>query len=139
MHAFAIVTYVPSWLVVRAALHRRRLVCVQLMNFSSLITSIFREFTLAEIEHFVDPSDKSHPKFEDVGNVQVTMLPGSYQMSGKPALNITLKEAYDTVSKRLLNDTSLCLADFHNGCLLWHVLVQLFYVNLFTSMSSLSI
>ena len=26
------------------------------------------------------------------------MLPGSYQMSGKPALDITLKEAYDTVS-----------------------------------------
>ena len=57
-----------------------------------------REFTLAEIEHFVDPSDKSHPKFENVENVHVTMLPGSYQMSGKAALNITLKEAYDTVS-----------------------------------------
>ena len=59
---------------------------------------LYREFTLAEIEHFVDPSDKSHPKFENVKDVHVTMLPGSYQMSGKPALNITLKEAYDTVS-----------------------------------------
>ena len=63
-----------------------------------------REFTLAEIEHFVDPSDKSHPKFENVENVQVTMLPGSYQMSGKPALNVTLKEAYDT---NVINSTTV--------------------------------
>ncbi|CAB3990229.1 glycine--tRNA ligase-like, partial [Paramuricea clavata] len=63
-----------------------------------------REFTLAEIEHFVDPSDKSHPKFENVENVQVTMLPGSYQMSGKPALNITLKEAFDT---KVINSTTV--------------------------------
>jgi len=26
-----------------------------------------REFTMAEIEHFCDPSDKSHPKFDQVG------------------------------------------------------------------------
>ena len=63
---------------------------------------------MAEIEHFVDPSDKSHPKFENVENVQVTMLPGSYQMSGRPALNITLKEAFDTVSRPILR---LLLAD----------------------------
>ncbi len=30
-----------------------------------------REFTMAEIEHFCDPSDKSHPKFNDVRDVQV--------------------------------------------------------------------
>lgn len=63
-----------------------------------------REFTLAEIEHFVDPSDKSHPKFENVENIQVTMFPGSYQMSGKAALNITLKEAYDT---KVINSTTV--------------------------------
>ena len=69
--------------------------------YHSILFPYSREFTLAEIEHFVDPSDKSHPKFENVQNVQVTMFPGSYQMSGKPALNITLKEAYDTVSTLL--------------------------------------
>ena len=36
------------------------------------------------------------------------MLPGSYQMSGRPALNITLKEAFDTVSRLILR---LSLAD----------------------------
>ncbi|GAB4845802.1 hypothetical protein Ancab_039211 [Ancistrocladus abbreviatus] len=29
-----------------------------------------REFTLAEIEHFVDPEDKSHPKFVEVANLE---------------------------------------------------------------------
>merc|ERR1712137_894886 len=33
-----------------------------------------REFTLAEIEHFVDPEDKSHPKFDSVRNVKVRFL-----------------------------------------------------------------
>lgn len=31
-----------------------------------------REFTMAEIEHFVDPTDKSHPKF---GTIADTELP----------------------------------------------------------------
>ena len=52
---------------------------------------------MAEIEHFVDPDDKSHPKFENIENVVVTMLPGPYQMRGEPAFNITLKEAFETV------------------------------------------
>jgi hypothetical protein len=34
------------------------------------------------------------------------MLPGSYQMSGRPALNITLKEAFDTVSELILRLSS---------------------------------
>ena len=46
----------------------------------------------------MDPSDKTHPKFENVENLHVTMFPGTYQMSGKPAMNLTLKEAYETVS-----------------------------------------
>ncbi|XP_046846624.1 glycine--tRNA ligase-like [Xenia sp. Carnegie-2017] len=63
-----------------------------------------REFTLAEIEHFVDPDDKSHPKFENIENVVVTMLPGSYQMRGEPAFNITLKEAFET---KVINSTTV--------------------------------
>ncbi|CAN4106982.1 unnamed protein product [Withania somnifera] len=33
------------------------------------------EFTLAEIEHFVDPQDKSHLKFSDVANLEFLMFP----------------------------------------------------------------
>ena len=32
-----------------------------------------REFSLAEIEHFVDPEDKSHPKFKYVANEELSM------------------------------------------------------------------
>ncbi|CAH3017408.1 unnamed protein product [Porites evermanni] len=52
-----------------------------------------REFTLAEIEHFVDPTDKSHPKFENVSSQKVTLYPSENQIEGKPPLNISLEDA----------------------------------------------
>jgi len=33
-----------------------------------------REFTMAEIEHFIDPRDKSHPKFDSVSNLTLPLL-----------------------------------------------------------------
>lgn len=38
---------------------------------------------MAEIEHFVDPSDKSHPKFDSVANVEVFLYSSNNQMSGE--------------------------------------------------------
>lgn len=52
-----------------------------------------REFTLAEIEHFVDPSDKSHPKFENVSSQKLRLFPSEHQIEGKPALEITVGDA----------------------------------------------
>ncbi|GAY56996.1 hypothetical protein CUMW_175990 [Citrus unshiu] len=52
-----------------------------------------REFTLAEIEHFVDPQDKSHAKFSEVANLEFLMFPREEQMSGKSAKRIPLGEA----------------------------------------------
>lgn len=52
-----------------------------------------REFTMAEIEHFLDPTDKSHPKFENVSSQRVTLYPSEHQIEGKPAENITLEDA----------------------------------------------
>ena len=57
----------------------------------------FREFTLAEIEHFVDPTDKSHPKFENVSSQKVTLYPSENQIEGKPSLNISLEDAVNQV------------------------------------------
>ena len=34
-----------------------------------------REFLMAEIEHYVDPESKSHPKFEDVKDIKLKFLP----------------------------------------------------------------
>lgn len=52
-----------------------------------------REFTLAEIEHFVDPSDKSHPKFENVSSQTLRLFPSEHQIEGKPPLEITVGDA----------------------------------------------
>ncbi|KAH9698299.1 glycine--tRNA ligase 1 [Citrus sinensis] len=63
-----------------------------------------REFTLAEIEHFVDPQDKSHAKFSEVANLEFLMFPREEQMSGKSAKRIPLGEA---VSKGIVNNETL--------------------------------
>lgn len=56
-----------------------------------------REFTLAEIEHFVDPEDKSHPKFSEVANLEFLMFPRQDQVSGQSARTIRLGEAVSGV------------------------------------------
>lgn len=52
-----------------------------------------REFEIAEIEHFVNPEKKEHPKFPRVADLQVTLYPACNQMEGKPAETLTLGEA----------------------------------------------
>ena len=56
-----------------------------------------REFTLAEIEHFVDPQDKSHPKFPDVANLEFLMFPRELQVSGQSAKKMSLGVAVGKV------------------------------------------
>ncbi|XP_030461729.1 glycine--tRNA ligase, mitochondrial 1-like [Syzygium oleosum] len=63
-----------------------------------------REFTLAEIEHFVDPEDKSHPKFSQVADLKFLMFPREQQMSGQSAIKTQLGEA---VSKGTVNNATL--------------------------------
>nr|GEW12286.1 glycine--tRNA ligase, mitochondrial 1-like [Tanacetum cinerariifolium] len=63
-----------------------------------------REFTLAEIEHFVDPDDKSHPKYAEVSNLEFLMFPRVEQMSGQAAKRLCLGDA---VSKGIVNNQTL--------------------------------
>uniref|UniRef100_A0A803NDL4 glycine--tRNA ligase n=1 Tax=Chenopodium quinoa TaxID=63459 RepID=A0A803NDL4_CHEQI len=63
-----------------------------------------REFTLAEIEHFVDPQDKSHRKFPEVANLEFLMFPRELQVSGQSAKKMVLGEA---VSKGTINNETL--------------------------------
>ncbi|XP_059633420.1 glycine--tRNA ligase, mitochondrial 1-like [Cornus florida] len=63
-----------------------------------------REFTLAEIEHFVDPEDKSHPKYSEVSNLEFLMFPREEQMSGQSAKRFPLGEA---VSRGIVNNETL--------------------------------
>ncbi|XP_022874450.1 glycine--tRNA ligase, mitochondrial 1-like [Olea europaea var. sylvestris] len=63
-----------------------------------------REFTLAEIEHFVDPEDKSHPKFSEVAQLEFFMFPREDQVSGQHARRIPIGEA---VSQGIVNNETL--------------------------------
>lgn len=53
---------------------------------------------MAEIEHFCDPNDKSHPKFESVKDTVLLLYSACNQMDGKPADKCTIGEAVARVS-----------------------------------------
>lgn len=52
-----------------------------------------REFTMAEIEHFCDPMDKSHAKFSRVADTLMTLYSACNQMNGEPARQVKIGEA----------------------------------------------
>lgn len=56
-----------------------------------------REFTMAEIEHFVDPSEKSHPKFENVADLNILLYSSKAQVSGQSAHIMRLGDAVQQV------------------------------------------
>lgn len=63
-----------------------------------------REFCMAEIEHFVDPKDKKHPKFRRVRDTEVTLFPGEAQMTTGRTLRTTIGQAVDS---GLINNETL--------------------------------
>ncbi|TFY78536.1 hypothetical protein EWM64_g5475 [Hericium alpestre] len=55
-----------------------------------------REFTMAEIEHFVDPTDKRHARFNEVRDVILTLLDRTVQEAGgSQVTKMTVGEAVD--------------------------------------------
>uniref|UniRef100_T1J3J4 Glycine--tRNA ligase n=1 Tax=Strigamia maritima TaxID=126957 RepID=T1J3J4_STRMM len=54
-----------------------------------------REFIMAEIEHFVDPDNKNHPKFDKIRNLKVSLYSACDQMSGQAARYFTIGDAVD--------------------------------------------
>lgn len=53
-----------------------------------------REFTMAEIEHYVDPQEKNHERFEEAAGLTLAFLPKDVQQAGKTELShITIGEA----------------------------------------------
>merc|ERR1719189_2221982 len=52
-----------------------------------------REFTMAEIEHFCDPDDKKHPKFNRVADTEMSLYSANNQMSGKPCEMVKIGDA----------------------------------------------
>ena len=54
-----------------------------------------REFTQAEIEYFIDPNDKSHPKFNKIKDYKIPLLTNKMQLENKNLLNISIEEALE--------------------------------------------
>ncbi len=53
---------------------------------------------MAEIEYFVDPECKEHPKFQLVADLKVRLLSKNNQMSGEAAMEMTLRQAVEKVN-----------------------------------------
>ena len=62
---------------------------------------------MAEIEHFCDPCDKNHPKFDSIKDVKVTLYSACNQMDGKLPEERTIGDAVACVS--YICDMSLCV------------------------------
>lgn len=63
-----------------------------------------REFTLAEIEHFVDPEKKDHPKFASVRDVELNLFTQERQVS---ATGPTYIKIGDAVDQKIVNNETL--------------------------------
>ncbi|TRY58131.1 hypothetical protein DNTS_009808 [Danionella cerebrum] len=63
-----------------------------------------REFTMAEIEHFVDPKEKVHSKFSNVADLDIMLYSSKAQTSGQSAQIMKLGEA---VEQGIINNSVL--------------------------------
>ncbi|XP_071383672.1 glycine--tRNA ligase [Centroberyx affinis] len=63
-----------------------------------------REFTMAEIEHFVDPTEKVHPKFSNVADLEIILYSSKAQTSGQSAQIMRLGDA---VEQGVINNSVL--------------------------------
>lgn len=52
---------------------------------------------MAEIEHFVDPMEKCHPKFQNVADLHILLYSAKAQTSGQPARVMCLGDAVEQV------------------------------------------
>jgi glycyl-tRNA synthetase len=56
-----------------------------------------REFTMAEIEHFVDPKDKRHPKFKNVAELEIYLFPRAEQIALRSHVKMRIGDAVEEV------------------------------------------
>eukprot|EP00958_Prasinococcus_capsulatus_P011578 scaffold1146_cov399-Prasinococcus_capsulatus_cf.AAC.67 len=63
-----------------------------------------REFTQAEIEHFVNPEKKEHPKFDSVKDLEFIFFPKAEQLGPKTTIK---RKLGDMVTEGLVNNETL--------------------------------
>ena len=64
-----------------------------------------REFTMAEIEHYVDPENKDHERFDEVRDVELALLDRHVQVSGSS--QVTHMTVGDAVGKGIIANETL--------------------------------
>lgn len=64
-----------------------------------------REFTMAEIEHYVDPLDKKHARFNEVKDIVLTLLPKGIQSEGRT--DLTQMSVGDAVAQGIVDNETL--------------------------------
>jgi len=64
-----------------------------------------REFTLAEIEHFVNPNDKRHANFDEIADVELLLLPRENQERGE--MEAVKIKASVAVKEGIINNETL--------------------------------
>lgn len=64
-----------------------------------------REFLMAEIEHYVDPDNKSHSRFDEIKDLKLKFLPKGVQESGSNEL--TEKSLGEAVSSGMVDNETL--------------------------------
>lgn len=57
----------------------------------------YSEFTLAEIEHFVNPADKRHSKFREVADFEMNLLSRELQTGEEKPARMTAGDAVTKV------------------------------------------
>lgn len=78
-----------------------------------------REFTMAEIEHFVDPQRKQHERFGEVRDVVLPFLPRSVQQQGESApMVVSVGEA---VATGMVNNETLGYFLARTAQFLWRI------------------
>ncbi|CAD2212914.1 glycyl tRNA synthetase [Angomonas deanei] len=63
-----------------------------------------REFTLAEIEHFVNPNEKDHERFDRVRDIEIWAWPRDLQADNKEPMRLKIGEAVD---KKIIDNQTL--------------------------------
>jgi glycyl-tRNA synthetase len=57
---------------------------------------------MAEIEHFCDPAEKTHPKFESTQDIEMLLHSAANQEVGKSSELQSIGQALDKVSEELI-------------------------------------
>ncbi|ORY19999.1 glycyl-tRNA synthetase [Rhizoclosmatium globosum] len=63
-----------------------------------------REFTMAEIEHYVDPLKKDHPRFHTIKDLELTLYPADRQLQGAGTIRMKMGDA---VAQGVVNNETL--------------------------------